>query len=479
MKFLGFAPDLDSSTPGVFTNSEALIPTSDGFFRPQPSLVAYGTAMPATVFGAFEADYLNGSERVFAGTANHLYEQIGGTAGGWTQVDGGTAFTANSQPGGGWRFAVFGNVVIAQDGFDAPVATGVAGNFAAIPAATVDKMPTSRCIASVANNFVMLGNIVTSPDVLFPAAGDRWWACAQGDYTEWTPSISTLCVTGRLLDTPGPITAIKSIGTNITFAMYKNNATYMGIFVGSPVVWQFIRISSIVGAFSQESIADIGNIHIFPSFDDFWTFDGNNIQRLENPLKDYFYTNLNLTAVVNGTSNILAQFDRVKDLVYWYFPTTTTAIDTWICWNIRSNSWTKGTLTVDAVMSPEVPLTPTPFPGMFKSSDHILYTISGSANPLASFTTGNIGDHQHKYFISRLRPKFEVYPSDATSILVDGYTLENLGGTSIQANTSVPMIDPGWVNLRQNGRWSNFKFTLGSDCTIIGMDVEAQNMGNR
>ena len=466
-KFTGFAPDLPPETPGILTDTDKVLINSKGFVRPQASPVAWGSALPNTVYGATLAQYVDGTQRYFAGTSSTLYENAGGASGTWTSV--GTGFSSNTLPGGGWRFAQFGNVCLAQDGVDTGQVATTSGNFTSLSA-----MPIARVITSVNNNFVFLGNIVSSPDETdFPHSADRWWCCAQADYTNWTPSDSTLCVTGRLLDTPGPITAIKQMGQNLTFLAYKQQGLYLGLFVNVPVIWQFITISRLIGTFSQESVVDIGAFHVFPSYDDFWSCDGGgNLQRIENPIKSWFFSTCNMAAVIAGTSNIVGTFDRIHDVVYWYFPTTSNALDHWVAWNVRSNMWTTGTLAIDAVLYPEVQFSnANPAQAVFQTSDHKAYTFSGAGNPSAYVTTGDMGDNQHFFYVNRIRPYFAAAPADFTTINADGYTKLALGTTGTQVNTAVPMDQYGWLNMRQNGRWNSYTFHLPQDCQMEGFDV--------
>lgn len=474
IKYLGFVPDLDPSTEGALVGTAALVPTSRGFFKPVRLPQIY-TALPlsSACYGTFYALYLNGTEALFAGTNNHLYK---GDLAAWTAWDGGTTFTTpTTLPGGGWRFCQFGNDTIAVNGSntDVPQVSALAANFGTLGGSP----PVTKLVASVANAFVFMANTITQQGG-GAGFGDQWWCSGLGNDATWVASLATQATNGRLFDTAGPISAVKSIGANITVAIYKQTATYLGQYVGPPLIWQFIRVNSLNGALTHESVVDIGNIHVFPSMDDFYTFDGSSLQRLENPVKQWFFGQLNMAAIRTGTANIFGTLDRINDIVYWYFPTTTTAADTWLAWNIKSNKWTKGVLTVEAVMVPDVVLNNLPTTAVFKT-DHKFYSINGGPDATCTLTTGDIGDHTLFYDINRIRPKFATAPADPTSVTVTGYRRFSLGDVQQQVTGPSPMGAYGWVNLRTSARWSAFKLALAQDMEIIGMDVYATPVGDR
>jgi hypothetical protein len=67
---------------------------------------------------------------------------------------------------------------------------------------------------------------------------------------------------------------------------YKQRAIFVGVFVGTPVVWQWNLIpGGEAGAVGQEAVCDIGGAHFIVSNDNFWLFDGTRpVHRLERVL---------------------------------------------------------------------------------------------------------------------------------------------------------------------------------------------------
>jgi len=72
-KFLGYAPDIDPTTPGVITACDMLEPTVRGM-RGAPAAVATEySALAAECRGSALIKKLDGTKRLFAGTQTKIY----------------------------------------------------------------------------------------------------------------------------------------------------------------------------------------------------------------------------------------------------------------------------------------------------------------------------------------------------------------------------------------------------------------------
>ena len=518
VQFLGFTPDLDASTRGLLSATNALVANENGYFQNTSIYNSLNSAGPSSNFvgGAFYSPSIyapavgsNAPGFIVAGYGDgHIYLLENTTFTAW---DGGSTFGTNFQPlGGFFRFCQFGNDVLVTNYGGTPAVW--ASQSATHKFVTLGgSPPAGAIIESVSNNFVFIANSTVT--------GDDWQCAAQGTDNNWTSSITTLAANGRLLDTQGNITALRSLWQLLSFAVYKLSATYLGQFVGPPVIWQFTPISTSIGTFSQESVVDIGGVHVFPSLYDFYAFDGDSLQKIETPLHDWFYNHLNIPAVsqsLSGTinlpqSNILGTFDQVNNVVYWLFPTSSTQIDTWIAWNIKSNKWTQGVVPDANVGPPDYHATGivAPYVGPYSQygvpgtlQNNITQTgifIGGqlkgfggippfTPGAVAGYTadtttylqTGDIGDGLHYFLVTRVRPKFVNYPSNVANITCQGYIRENLGDTAQAAAAGPVGLDPhGWFNLRQSGKWHAFRIILGSACVITELEVEMVPQGIR
>ena len=77
IKFEGYAPDADSTIPGIFVNCANVIPTIKGFAgAPAPQTTALSGALASTPQGAAVVRKLDNTTRLFAGTSAKLYEAV-------------------------------------------------------------------------------------------------------------------------------------------------------------------------------------------------------------------------------------------------------------------------------------------------------------------------------------------------------------------------------------------------------------------
>ena len=196
--FTGFAPDADATTPGVIVDCVNYIPYENGMEGAPTSQTPAGVpALAAECLGAAVVTNLTGVRRIIASTATKLYELIGGV---WTDVSRATAYNAGVDAR--WMIAQFGNSTLAAnkgDKIQRSTGTGVA--FADIATA-----PKAEIIFSVGSQVMALN---TNDGTDKP---DGWHSSALNDDTDWTPSLITQAASGRLVSTPGAITAGMRLG---------------------------------------------------------------------------------------------------------------------------------------------------------------------------------------------------------------------------------------------------------------------------
>ena len=202
MQLLGYAPDADPTIIGVITSASGVVPTLKGV-KGAPSPVSAGMAtLAATCVGAALLAKLDGTNRLFAGTPQKIYE-AGASA--WSDVS--RAATYTTSPTGVWRFAQQANVSFAADGADTLQASVSTGAFSCIAGAPI------AAIVETVGKFVFAAN--TSAN----AHGVQW--SALNDYTSWSASIATQAGSDVLTATSGAITAARRFGN--TIIIYKKN----------------------------------------------------------------------------------------------------------------------------------------------------------------------------------------------------------------------------------------------------------------
>lgn len=478
----GFAPDAEATTPGIIRGGSNVVPTVRGMAGAPSPLNTDLPDLTATAVGAISLKQLDGSIRTFAGTATQLYE-AGSQA--WTdrtRSAGGT-YTAGTS----WRFAQLGNQSFATND-SAVIQETTSGDFADLSGA-----PVCSIIEAVNNQLFAFD----TNEGTFGDQADRWWASAYLDAASWSPSIASQAVTGRLIDTPGPIRAGRRLFNDVV--VYKEKSLYLGQYVGAPEIWRFTLLSDEVGAISQEAVVPLESVHIFMGIDDFYLFDGARPQSIGGDIREFFF-NEELDADNRGM--VRGAFNRERGRIAYAYPSQDGGgkLDKVIYFHVRTGRWgipiplETQTLfelvratgpTYDALGSyfttyADIPVLPYDDPywssqvtkiAVFNTSNK-LQTIDGAAGTW-SLRMWDIGQDGANTFMSRARPRFHKYPT--TGIQVNAYA-DNQGQTFTEDAPTATLTD-GKFDFERSARWHRLTQTYTGDGEIVGLDVELEEDG--
>lgn len=330
----GFAPDLPPNTPGIFTMVDAIGPTIRGYAG-GASFIDTGMA-PLLDMPLYSASlkHMNGIVETFTGTQTKIYEKIGSA---WTDRSRvGSAYNASvSNP---WAFEQFGNTSLAINKTDQLQAAAPGTGFVNVAA------PSANLI-EIWRGFVVLAD--TNDGASGETFGDgpaRWWTSAYLDYTNWTPSIATQCTTGELVDSPGNITALKTLGDYLI--AYKEYAIYVGRDAGSPTVLQFNKLPGNIGCIGRDSVVNIGTAHIFIGTDNIYSFDGNTLQPIGDFIRQWFFADLDNSY----KHRIKSLHDKYYGTVAFSYPKlgSNGALTGVITYCYKTNTWGAAALSLTA-----------------------------------------------------------------------------------------------------------------------------------
>jgi hypothetical protein len=487
--FLGYAPDLDPTTPGILTNCSALVPSMKGMKgAPSPTDTAL-PALAAACRNALVVRKLDNTTRFIAGTATKLYE-AGATS--WTEVTRASGGDYGLATDGEWTFAQYADQTLAAAKSDI-LQVSSSGAFANAAA----NAPKASIVETV-NNFIFLFD-VNDQAAIFDGA-DRphgWWAARSS--ATWTPSIANEAYTGDLRSTPGKIRAGRRFGQAII--VYKDRSMYQGIYIGQSG-WEFTLIPGEAGAMSQNVVVDVGTSenpkHIFMGFEDFYQFDGSRPLSIGTPLSETVFGEMNKQYSYASK----ALHDRVNKLVYFYYPVASSSNpDKCVVYNYKTGKWGRDDRSVEAVVEyisaglsyddlggeyatyadlPEVSYDSSfwtsgyPIPAIFNTS-HMVQTLNG-ASVSSSMTTGDYGTDEYLSLLSRVQPLFLTRPSSAT---MTNYYRENLGD-SLSSDTPAVMDSKGRFDVVNGGRSSNWHralFEFTGPVEMPGIRAEMQEDG--
>lgn len=465
-KLLGFAPDVDPTTPGVMLDCSNIIPFEAGFAGAPTAAATTAAALAAECRSAAVVTKLDNTRRLIAGTQSRLYELTGTT---WTDRSAGGAPYVGSVDSR-WSMCQFGDTTLASNLVDA-MQQSTAGAFAAVPTA-----PKAKIIVSAANNFVIAFN---TNDGTFGVSPDRWWCCAQSNQNDWAPSVATGATTGRLIATPGSIQAALPMGDYVV--AYKTRGVYVGSFVGSASgtwSWPLVPGSDDCGAVGQDAVCDIGGIHFLVGADDFWLFDGSRPVSIGAEVREWFRANS--SEAYRYRTRVT--YDRPRRLVWINFASTVSSgvLDRCLVYNVTTKRFgvshfvCEATLTytapgttidgLDAYASSIDALPAVPFDSAYWlaggralahfDSTHRL-VLRNAACQASSYTTGDYGDDDLVTMLDGVRIRFTQAPTSATAT---GFWKMN-EGEALLAGPVEPIYD-GRFDVRQSGRFHRVRFDM-------------------
>lgn len=333
-----FAPDADPTTPGVLIDCDGFFPTMKGIRNLPALVVGVPDMLPEPARGSFTATFPSGDTRFFVGTTSHIYS----LSPSWTEWDTGQTFAVDAR----WWFATFGRFVLAANGIGAPQISDSGGQFQALVnglvfgtiTTSVDFSGDSTNTAATIFNTAAIIEVVD--DGVFIVGHNSQGLLFSLSATDWNVGVPNFVFASQLDKTPGPIRAFHRIRGGAV--AYKDESILMGRFTGDPLTngWDWQIISEDVGCSSQNAVVNAGDIHLFPSSDDFWMFDGSSLQPVPSMLREWFFRQLDDPA----RAQILGVWDRVNGLATWYYETATGSTrDTALIFNVRVRKWMKST----------------------------------------------------------------------------------------------------------------------------------------
>lgn len=484
VRLMGLAPDAPPTTPGVMTAATNLVPTEDGFAAAPSAVAPTGVgALIAPCRGGAVVGLINGTRRIFAGTAARLYE-LSGTS--WVDVSRAGAYTGGADSR--WSFAQFGNVTIAANDAQVIQASNGSGSFADIATA-----PIARIVFTV-GDFVMALN---TSDGTYGDQGDRWWCSGIFNHATWTPSLSTQANTGRLVQGGGDLLAGLALGKQAV--AYKAKAMFLGTYVGGEAVWQWEPVPGEQGVIGPDAVCDANGVHVFVGEDNLWLYDGVRPQPFgTDEIRQWFFDNSSPAF----RFRTVVRYERQNNRVWLFFPglsTTDGTPDTTLVYHLKTGRWGRADRSIQAALDfiqagltydtlgtvaatmdalPNIPfdsqfwLQGGRSLAVFDTSNQIRTYTGASAG--CSFTTGDIGDDQAISYLSEARIRFLQSPSFAT---VTGQTYRNTGGPAVTGGAS--SLFDGAFHLRQSGRWHRLTFNLTGPCAFTGFGAQVKAAGRR
>lgn len=495
----GFEPDTNNSTPGIITSCENLIPTLNGYRTANDTVDVGMDALAGECLSSAVAELLDGSRRLFAGTIDKIFERNGTS---WIDRSGSVYAATRDAP---WEFAQFGNSTIAAAaGNNMQRSTG---------AGFTDLVAIKAKHVCAVKGFVIAAG---TDEATYGSQGDRWWCSALNNETDWVPNIATQCTTGRLVDSPGEILAIRTLGQDLV--AYKDSSIYVGRYAGPPGVWEWRLIPGRVGAASPNSIIDIGNAHLFIGREDLYIFDGNYPQPLNSPIKEWLYARISKPYM----ARVAHLYDPYEALIYFFYNANASdgLPDKCLVYNHKANKfgtfdplhgksvdttkfiaglnfvgktwdgWSPG-YTWDTL--PIIGKTWDDWPAVtydshywsaserspaYFAKDKKIYSLTGTPYK-AQMETWYIGmEDESPHTLRRIRPVYRERPRPTSHTINVQLYGKKQSGSDWVIKKEAAMLN-GKIDVLSSSQWHFIHMKIDGECELVGLDLDIVPAGKR
>jgi hypothetical protein len=292
-----FAPDIDPTTPQIYTAMARMMPTPWGTYRSSPSRTTLAGTITSSLGHLSVPTILlrtDGTARWIAaeqdaGGALSLFDSTDGSS--WTYVAG---WAAIARPSNDVQYGQFGNVSIAVGRNGTTKASSTTGGAFADLAGS----PPKANLIAVQSNVVLLFDTDNGVNVYT----DGWYASDVGDHTNWSTGEAA---NGRLLNTPGAIKCAIAFADRVL--AFKDTSVYEGQYVGGVVKWAWRVLHPAIGCSSPNGAATDGKTVFFYGTKGAYIYDGVQF----TPVDDGVYKYLSTNYPASGVNVIHSASERV------------------------------------------------------------------------------------------------------------------------------------------------------------------------
>lgn len=240
-----------------------------------------------------------------------------------------TGVGAAPLPVASWDFDLWGQNLLAQFRGDGDLYEWVPGTASAVAIATA---PADMQDVIVTDERIVMGVGGTNTPRLVQ------WSASE-DNTDWTPSATNQAGSVTLAGI-GPLLAVTQIMNEIL--VLGQNEVYVGRYLGPPYVYGFDRVGDNNGLLSANSLVTTARFAMWAANRNFWMYDGA-LKKLDSDVIDFFYGDLHPTEYSKTYGLALREYNEV----WWLYQSQDSATnepDSYICYDVSLNHWTKGKL---------------------------------------------------------------------------------------------------------------------------------------
>lgn len=159
----------------------------------------------------------------------------------------------------------------------------------------------------------------------------------QENRTVWTPLESNQAGDFTI---PGNGRLLRAVNVLDKTLILGDNDAHVAEYIGPPYVFSITLVANKCGMICAESVAATERFAVWWGVRDFWFYDGT-VRRLPCEVLEFLYDDMDMLQ----TSKITAFTNQEFSEVWWLYQsssTTTTEVDSYVCWDYEQNIWTTG-----------------------------------------------------------------------------------------------------------------------------------------
>lgn len=486
LPLIGYAPDLDPSTPGVFSYCNGVESTTRGWklirdvTAPATGPTQAANSYPLQGYVSNIADGTQVIHTAHYDAATSKYKLFFLITTALTDKSRAASYSAGIEA---FSFCQFGNYTIATNLTDILQIRDASGTtvFADSAATNIPKAKIAVTWGPPTAQMVMLLHYNGGSDV-----PNGWWNSSTGGPTaSWGPDSAAGSANGTLIGA-GPIRC--GIAYRDDIIVFGDRQMWIGRFVGAPFVVEWNRITDEIGCVGVEAAKVINGKLYFVGDQGLFEFDGTFPRKCQFPIQQELIT----TLATLGTSKRLVAIvadgvgQRLQVVLRTNAYGVTQSISKWYIINLLNG---RVSLRGSAVYAIDVAMD-----RKYSLQSSISALISGevllqleATTPYAATLAENygfglnyLGNNKGDTKIQRVMPRFAAVPS---TYKVTDYYGPTYAETLSNTNTAVTVSASPWRgDFIQSARWHAPRFAFSSNGTVDGetidVDVEVVQSGN-
>jgi hypothetical protein len=236
----------------------------------------------------------------------------------------------------------------------------------------------------------------------------------QGDYTDWTPSLTNQAGSYRI---PTGSKIVGALQGPKNALIWTDLDVWSMQYIGFPLVFGFNKIGASCGLIGQHARATLGGIVYWMGKSNFFALTGNGAAPIPCPVWDQVYQDLD----TDNMDKCVAAANTVFNEIWWFYPSAsggTGENDSYVKLNVAEGSWDIGPMGRSAWIDQSV-----------------------LGNPIGTTSTGLVYRHEDGY---------DADGQPINAVMQTGYWAINAGSEMVFVDWFQPNMRYGLINGNQN-----------------------------